>query len=1134
MSDLEQLTQIITNIMTGDTATIQQNEALLKQLRERDINQYIITFATLLSESPHKEIRIFSSVHLRRNISALVDAQEECYWLKLSGENQRAIKEQLWIVLKKEQIPAVRKVICELIGELAATIMNYKYTEEDFKDVSEEGLKWDDLMPRVWELMNSDENGLIEGALKIMGILLTFCMNDFAKFTNELGPMFKRTLEHSDYKIKSAAIEAYASFIKTGDYNDSVHLIELIPLVLTGAIYILEKDEDLAAEALVHITEIIEGEPKMFRKNFRDLFDMIKIILQKDVVQGFKEGAMEALVKMCEKSPKLVSKNSKTIKEIFETLFLFMVMSTEEATNDWLVPPEGFVETNEDPDSHDYTVKYCIEIVDRLIVALGEATTLPILSNLLVEMVSMNDWRYTYTSLMSLSQVGEYMDDISQLDPIIEFILKFTHNEHPKVRYAALHAIGQIADDKKENFQGRYLDTVLPHIRGLMEDNVPHVVSHCVSAIVNIIEKLPKDDALRYIDSLWEPFVKLVQQGSSVVRESAMTGLATLAGACGDGFIPYWQRTAEVVFEILKNETKKELKKLRGQAIETLTVTGYVVGKDEFSKVAGSIIQTMGEIQQNHIDEVDPQKEYLLLGWERVCQIMKQDFQPYLEHIVPQTLNIIENIINNVTNRKGNQTKESSEVMGFLGEKPKDAKDLFHTTNTAESEEVHIAIELLQVFAYELKDCYLPYVERTSDLLVYLLDKSSNEDVRASSAECLASIIGVVRTSNLPNKDEIIRKIANTYITKLFQALWEDFDLAEDITRMVKSIQDIMVASGKYMNEEELGQFNANILKTLKDSDARKNINFVLIDRTKKKAQESQELGIGDDDDYEDDEEAIDYLNEDTEKEEQLHCAIAELIGAVFYLYKEMALPLCELIYKEVLPKVLNLDLSVYMNKFGLLLVNAMLECLGFELIQNQIKDLAEIVLKYSKVKNAELRKVGVRGISLLASTTKEHFQPITNECLITLGEALKMTKQEGDGKNFKAAKENVIAALGQIIKCQLQFVSNQGEIINTWLMNLPLTYEEYLAKVQHELLVDIILEVNAGIIFGDKGENLPQVIKIFSETLGTKLTSGDFEGKVVKILQFLMKNEETKSALEKVVLGMDKNKQEKFRKLIQ
>lgn len=49
MSDLEQLTQIITNIMTGDTATIQQNEALLKQLRERDINQYIITFATLLS-----------------------------------------------------------------------------------------------------------------------------------------------------------------------------------------------------------------------------------------------------------------------------------------------------------------------------------------------------------------------------------------------------------------------------------------------------------------------------------------------------------------------------------------------------------------------------------------------------------------------------------------------------------------------------------------------------------------------------------------------------------------------------------------------------------------------------------------------------------------------------------------------------------------------------------------------------------------------------------------------------------------------------------------------------------------------------------------------------------------------------
>jgi len=183
----------------------------------------------------------------------MVDAQEECYWLKLTEENQKYLKNLLWEVLKKEQVPAVRRVICELLGELAATIMNYKYTMEEGDQCSPEAITWDDLMVRIWELLSSDDNGLIEGALKIMGILFTFCMNDYAQFKSELVPMFKKTLEHSDHKIKASAIEAFTSFLKTADFQDGAHFNELMPLLFSGVIYILEKDEELVRERIFNI-----------------------------------------------------------------------------------------------------------------------------------------------------------------------------------------------------------------------------------------------------------------------------------------------------------------------------------------------------------------------------------------------------------------------------------------------------------------------------------------------------------------------------------------------------------------------------------------------------------------------------------------------------------------------------------------------------------------------------------------------------------------------------------------------------------------------------------------------------------------------------------------------------------------
>lgn len=40
-------------------------------------------------------------------------------------------------------------------------------------------------------------------------------------------------------------------------------------------------------------------------------------------------------------------------------------------------------------------------------------------------MFQYNDWRYKHAAIMALSQVGEYIDDIKEIDPIITLVCNY-------------------------------------------------------------------------------------------------------------------------------------------------------------------------------------------------------------------------------------------------------------------------------------------------------------------------------------------------------------------------------------------------------------------------------------------------------------------------------------------------------------------------------------------------------------------------------------------------------------------------------------------------------------------------------------------------------------------------------------
>jgi len=1110
MSELEQLTLIINTILGNDNQARSEGEALLKKLRENDFNQYIYLFTTLLNSSPAKVARIFCVVHLRRLLSDYVEGAHSSEWYRLNNETHRYVKQTLLEVLQKEEDGPTRRVLCDLIGELFATIK--KLDDEKKEAVQEEGKNWD-LMPNIWGFLTSGNTILMESALKILGILFVYCGKEFAEHTQELFPILKQALEHENIRVKAGAIDAIANFIATMQTKYCKVFKDLIPLMLQSIILIVRDNEELGVDVLNQINDMVGAEPKIFSNNFKDFLDTMRAVSQMNVsVDSIKSNALEIIVLTFEMLPSLTKNNSIVIKEFFEACFAYMISCVEDVDQEWISPPEGFIETSDDSNPHDAAIKYAIHLIDRVIFKLGEKICLPLFSGLLLEMVKANDWRYRYAALMGLSQVGEYIKDPTELDHIVSFTMNFFKDEHPKVRFATMHCIGQFAEDSKPEFQIRYTDKLMPSLIEMTKDETPRVVSHAFGALTNFLDGCEKGSVSNYIPQVLEPCLLYLDKSISLVKEGALSTIATLAEATQKDFIPYWAHTSEILFNILRDSSDKTYKQIRGQAIESLVLIGESVGKEEFKKGAHQIIEKLVEIQKNYIDEVDPQKMYLLSGWQRICLVLQEDFEPYLNEILPSLFDLVEQIIHIQKSRQNaNKTNDTTEVISAL--KGSSDRQGFNKANTSESQEIVLAVKMINVFVMEQKKGFGGYVERTSNILTHLLQKSINVSVMTTAARGLPGLIKVIQETQTTNKAAMVRAMANNYIEILWNVIDDEVD-PENRTVYVMVMREVLKAAGTFMNQNEINAFGDNIFKALKDSDEIKVSNEELLEDEENDVDENEEEAI----------------KEENALEEEYHCALAELTGAVFELHREGSAQIVQIVCKNILPNVMVPNMSPKIYKFGLYFIDNLIEYIGMDIMGNQWTSLGEAVIKFVVHKKAEVRHPAAYGIGLFAQYTTQGFQGVAEVAVKALINAIQLQRGEGeDAVIYGLAKDNMVASLGKIIKYQHQCI-NPKELTPIWFKLLPLRYDKAEAKGQHDMLMDIILQSDASLIFGESGEYLAMAIRLFAVLVNTRFVNPDFKEKLQKVIEGLASNPDTKVVLQQAIEKLDNNLKERLK----
>mmetsp|Transcript_19732 Transcript_19732/g.24347 ORF Transcript_19732/g.24347 Transcript_19732/m.24347 type:complete len:213 (+) Transcript_19732:744-1382(+) len=202
-----------------------------------------------------------------------------------------------------------------------------------------------------------------------------------------------------------------------------------------------EEDETVLEDALVEFNSLAEIEPQFFRNDFKSIYEQFKpIVAHKDFASStLRHQPLEFVVTMIERKPSLIKKDEPLAKDVLERIFQLMIDIDEDIDESWMRPKEGFAGEDEEEDN----VNFGKTAVDRLVAGVGDAHMLPLIGQLVQTTIANDsDWRYKHAGIMAFSQVGEYVDDIEKIRPMMPTIFQHLQHQNPKIRYAALHCIG--------------------------------------------------------------------------------------------------------------------------------------------------------------------------------------------------------------------------------------------------------------------------------------------------------------------------------------------------------------------------------------------------------------------------------------------------------------------------------------------------------------------------------------------------------------------------------------------------------------------------------------------------------------------------------------------------------------------
>lgn len=109
---------------------------------------------------------------------------------------------------------------------------------------------------------------------------------------------------------------------------------------------------------------------------------------------------------------------------------------------------------------------------------------------------------------------------------------------HPRVRWAACNAVGQLASDFGPDLQIHFHHIIIPELIRILGDSENYrLQSHAASAIINFCEDATADVLVPYLNPLLSQLGNTIQQNRKIVIEQSITAVAAIADSVKHRFL---------------------------------------------------------------------------------------------------------------------------------------------------------------------------------------------------------------------------------------------------------------------------------------------------------------------------------------------------------------------------------------------------------------------------------------------------------------------------------------------------------------------------------------------------------------------------------------------------------------------
>lgn len=977
-----------------------------------------------------EEGRQTAAVLLRR----LLSAEFFEFFPKLPFEQQTALREQLLLTLQMEVSQSLRRKICDVVSELARN------------HIDDDGVnQWPEFLQFMFNCAGAQDPNIQEAGIR----MFTSVPGVFGHRQNENLVVIKRmlltALQSTSEALRTQAVKAVGAFILLHEKEPAIHKHFsdlLLPLMQVVVQSIEKSDDDSALKVLI---ELAESAPKFLRPQLGPIFQVcIKVVGDTDADDNWRQLALEAMVTLCETAPAMVRKQVPNGVSLLTPLVLEMMCELDDEP-DWSLQDDAAEDDNE----QNYVAAE--SALDRMCCGLGGKIMLALIVGRVPEMLNSEDWRRRHAALMAVSSAGEgcHKQMEQMLDQVVSAVLNYLTDPHPRVRYAACNAVGQMSTDFAPVFEKKFHEKVVPGLLMVLDDNAnPRVQAHAAAALVNFSEDCPKPILTQYLDPLMSKlelilttkFKELVERGTKLVLEQIVTTIASVADTVEKDFVIYYERLMPCLKYIIANATTDELKMLRGKTIECVSLIGLAVGEEQFtsdaSEVMDLLLKTHTEGEQLPAD--DPQTSYLISAWSRICRIMGKKFAQYLPMVM-------EPVMRTAAMKPEVALLDNDDLETIEGDLDWHFVTLGEQQNfgikTAGLEDKASACDMLVCYARELKEEFAAYAEDVVKLMVPMLKFYFHDNVRTAAAESLPYLLECARIRG----PQFIQGMWAYILPELLKAIDSEPEQEVQVELLNSLAKCIELLGGGCLPDEMMTEVLRILNKLLTEHFER------ATERRQKRADEDYDEVV--------EEQLADEDNEDVYGLSR----VADVLHALMSAYRESFFPHLDILLPHLV-QLLAPGRPYSDRQWAICIFDDVIEFGGPACVKYQDIFL-EPMLNGLREPEAEVRQAAAYGCGVLAQFGGVQFAPACARAAPLLA-ALVADPESRSVENLNAT-ENAISAVAKIIKYNHSQI-DRDEIIRHWLTWLPVTEDTEEAPHVYSLLCELAASGHAALASPD------------------------------------------------------------------